>query len=238
LLAAPCRAQSQSTDKPADSKPAEARPAETRPPEIRQTFFLSNATSQIDLNDIQTDIRNMLSRAKIYGVASQNAISVAGTAEDIQLAQKIISELDRPKKVYRLTYTITEFDGGKRTGAEHYSLVLLQGERFEMKQGTKVPIVTGTFSHDSAAAESQTQFLDVGLAIEAKIEDARLQSKIERSSVSDEKSGVGPQDPIIRETELSGMMLLPLGKPVLLGSIDVPGTVRREEVEVSAELVQ
>jgi len=232
LSAASGRAHSQTSD-----KPAEPRSAEPRAPEVRQTFLLTNATQQFDLNDIQTDMRNMLPRARVYGVASENAISVAGSAEEIQLAQKIISDLDRPKKVYRLTYVIAEFDSAKRTGSEQYSLIVIQGERSELKQGTRVPIVTGTFSHDNAASESQTQFVDVGLSIEAKIEGARLHSKIERSSVSEEKSGVGPQDPIIRQTVLNGMTILPLGKPLVLGTIDVPGTTRRQEVEVSAEPV-
>jgi hypothetical protein len=36
-----------------------------------------------------------------------------GTAEDITLAQKVLADMDRSRKVYRLTYSITEMDGGK-----------------------------------------------------------------------------------------------------------------------------
>ncbi len=220
----------------AQAQPSE-KPAEAKPPEVRRTFFLANATQQHDLNDIQTDLRNMLPRARIYGVAWQNAISVAGTAEDIQLAQQIISELDRPRKAFHVTYLFTEFDGGKRLDSQQYSLDVMEGDRSELKQGTKVPIVTGTFSHDSSSSETQTQFEDVGLHIEASIDGMRLSTKIERSSLSDEKSGVGPQDPIIRQSVLQGGMLLPLGKPVALGSLEVPGATRRQEVEVSAEAI-
>jgi general secretion pathway protein D len=44
-----------------------------------QTFYLSNAWQQNDLNDIQTAIRNILTGAKIYGISSQNAIVIRGT---------------------------------------------------------------------------------------------------------------------------------------------------------------
>jgi type II secretory pathway component GspD/PulD (secretin) len=237
-LASSAVAQSPSGDKPAEAKaPAEAKVIDTRPPDVRQTFFLSNVTQQFDLNDIQTDLRNMLTRAKIYGVASQNAISVAGTEEDVQLAQKIISELDRPKSAYRVTYTFTDFDGGKRLGSQQYSLDVMQGAHSELKQGTKVPIVTGSYSHDSSSSETQTQFEDVGLKIEAWTEGVQLHTHIERSSLSDEKSGVGPQDPIIRETALQGLTLLHEGKPVVLGTLDVPGTGRRQQIEVATEAI-
>ena len=44
-----------------------------------QTFYLTNAWQQNDLNDVQTALRNVLPNAKVYGVASQNAIVMRGT---------------------------------------------------------------------------------------------------------------------------------------------------------------
>ncbi len=38
-----------------------------------QTFYLTNAWQQNDLNDVQTAFRNVLPNIKVYGVASQNA---------------------------------------------------------------------------------------------------------------------------------------------------------------------
>jgi type II secretory pathway component GspD/PulD (secretin) len=228
-------AQPASSENPAEPAPADVKPPEPRGPEVRQTFFLKNITQQNDFNDIQTDLRNMEPRARIFGVMTQNAISVSGTEEEIQAAQRIISELDRPKRLYRLTYTFTDLDNGKRGESQQYSLVAIQGESFDLKQGTKVPIVTGSFSREGSNAETQTQFMDVGLKIEATVTGVGLHSKIERSSVSEEKSGVGPQDPILRQTVLTGTTLLPLGKPVVLGTLDIPGAPHRQEVAVSAE---
>jgi general secretion pathway protein D len=62
-----------------------------------QTFYLSNAWQPNDLNDVQTALRNVLTTAKIYGVASQNAIVMRGTPDELLLAQKLINDLDKAR---------------------------------------------------------------------------------------------------------------------------------------------
>ena len=186
-------------------------------------------------------MRNLAARkAKIYGVPSRNAISLKADPEDMALAQKVILELDRPKKIYRLTYTVTEIDGGKAVGARHYSLIAAAGERTAFKQGTRVPVVTGSYDSASSTPNSQVQYVDVGLSIDATLnvysDGVRLQSKVTQSSVADEKSGVGPQDPLIRQTLVDVTSTLAPGKPLVVGSMDVPGSSRSEEIRVVAEL--
>jgi general secretion pathway protein D len=62
-----------------------------------QTFYLTNAWQQNDLNDVQTALRNVLPTAKVYGVASQNAIVMRGTPDELLLAEKLINDLDKPR---------------------------------------------------------------------------------------------------------------------------------------------
>ena len=101
----------------AQTQPAEQKAAEAKQvPQVYETIFLTNVTQQQEVNDIQTDLRNMLPRAAIYTAITQNAISMRGSEEDLERAKKILSELDRPRKVYRLTYTIVEI--GQRQGDE------------------------------------------------------------------------------------------------------------------------
>jgi type II secretory pathway component GspD/PulD (secretin) len=222
----------------AAAKPDDAKAS----PEIEQTIFLTNLTQKNDLNDVQTDLRNILQHARIYGVVSQNAISIHGTPDDIQLAQKLVTELDRPRKIYRLTYTITDMDGGKRTGAQTFALIAASSERTIFKQGSKVPIVTGSFDTGSSAANTQVQYQDVGLAINFTVEGraagVALQSKVEQSTLAKDKSGVGPQDPVLHQSVLEGSTALTLGKPLVLGSLDIPGTTRKQEISVVSELVK
>lgn len=63
-----------------------------------QTFYLTNISQANDLNEILTTVRNMLDPGvKIYSVASQNAIILRTTPDQLLLAQKIINDLDRAR---------------------------------------------------------------------------------------------------------------------------------------------
>jgi len=206
--------------------------------EIYQTLYLTNLTQQDDANELQTDLRNMLPKLKLYYVRSQSAISIRGSAEDIALAQKILSDLDKTKKIYRLTYTMTEKDGGKTIGVQHFAIIVASGSRTDLKQGSRVPITVNTSS-----SSGEITYLDVGQDIEASLDGyfdgVRLRTKVVQSSVAEDKSGVGSQDhPVIRQTTLEGTSTLVQGKPLVLGSLDVAGSTRHQEVEVVSEVVR
>jgi type II secretory pathway component GspD/PulD (secretin) len=206
-----------------------------------KTFYLSNLTRQQDAEEIQTDLRNMLPMAKLYYVPSQSALSVRGSAEDIALAQKMLADLDRPRKAYRLTYTVTETGSAQPGGAQHVTLIVTSGGMTDFKQGSKVPIVTGIYPQGPQPQHSDVQYQDVGLEIEATLngyaDGVHLRSKIAQSNVSDEKSGIGVQDPVFHQTTLEGTATLVPGKPLILGSLDIPGTNRHQQVEVVSEAI-
>jgi general secretion pathway protein D len=73
-----------------------------------QTFYLTNAWQQNDLNDVQTALRNVLPNAKVYGVASQNAIVMRGTPDELLLAEKLINDLDKPRSEVVVDFGILE----------------------------------------------------------------------------------------------------------------------------------
>ena len=226
-----------------DAKPGDAKAAEAKPVRVYETIFLTNATQQNELNDIQTSLRNMLPMAKIYGEPTQRAISLSATAEDLALARKIVADLDRPHKVYRLTYTITETGGeeGKSAAPQHFALVAASGEKTEFKEGSRVPLVTGTYDTAADKPNSQVQYIDVGLSIEATATTASqgiaVRTKIEASKVAEEKSGMGAQDPVIRQIKLEDTSILVPGKAVVLGTMEGPGGGRKREISVLAESV-
>jgi type II secretory pathway component GspD/PulD (secretin) len=212
--------------------------ADTRPFE---TIYLKNSTQQSDANEIVTSVRNMVAPSvKIFLVPSQNAITIRGTEEEIAMAKKIVSDLDRSKKTYRLTYTITVIDGGKRVGVQRFAMVATEGQRTVMKQGSKVPIATGSYK-PGGTSDTQTQFtyLDIGMNFDSTLDETanggKLRTKVEQLSIAEENSGVGPQDPIVRQVALEGTTYLTLGKPQVLGSLDIPGSTRHMDVEVMME---
>jgi hypothetical protein len=207
-------------------------------PEVYQTLYLTNLTQQNDANELLTDLRNMLPSAKTYYVPSQSAISMRASAEDIALARKILADLDKTKKIYRLTYTMTEKDSGKTIGVQHFSIIVASGSMSVLKQGSRVPVGTNT----SSAGSNEVTYLDLGQEIQASLDGyldgVRLRTKVVQSSIAEERSSVGTPDPIIRQTTLEGTSTLVQGKPLVLGSLDVPGSTRQQEVEVVAELVR
>lgn len=225
----------------AQVKTADVKAAEP-PARSYQTLYLTNVSQTSDANEIVTDLRNMLPQAKLYYVGSQNAISMLGTSDDFVLAQKILADMDRSRKTYRVTYTITEMDRGQRVGTRRVMLIVASGGRADLKQGSRIPIVTGSAQEGRTAPSTQVQYQDVGLTIEASLDgppdDLRLRTRVAQSNVAEERSGLGLQDPVLRQTTLEGMSMVAPGKPLVLGSLDVPGSTRHEEIAVATEQVQ
>jgi type II secretory pathway component GspD/PulD (secretin) len=209
-----------------------------------RTFYLTNVSQVSDANDLTNALRNLLDpHDKVYLVPSPFAIVVQGTPDQLVLAQKLLSDLDRPKKTYRLTYTITETDDGKRVGTQHFAMVVVTGQRTVLKQGSKVPIVTGSYTAAGSSGEkTDVTYLDVGMNFDATLDEfvngVRLRTKVEELSLAEEKSGMGPQDPVIRQSLLESTSFLTPGKPLVLGSVDIPGSTRHLDVEVVMELVR
>jgi hypothetical protein len=215
-------------------------PVETR------TFYLTGVTQQNDANEILVSIRNMLCPStKIYLVAFQNAIAIQAPSSQLTLAEKIIHDLDRATKTYRVTYTLTELDAGKTISTEHYSMLLGDGERSSLKEGNKIPIATGTYSNGAAAtspsSEVQTQFtyLDIGMSFDATISvtgnSVHLRSKVESSSLDQPVTIAGVTEPVVRQSVLDGTSVLTLDKPFMLGAIDVPNSTRHIDIAAVVE---
>jgi type II secretory pathway component GspD/PulD (secretin) len=223
---------------PAFAQDASSGTPKTAPVEYR-TIYLHNATGHMQTNEIVTVLRNELQRARINYVQSENAIAMQGTAEDLATAEKILSDLDRPVATWRLDYTITQTDGGKPP--QHAVVVVTSGSQTRVKLGNRIPLVTGSTGAD-ANPSTQVQYIDVGLNIDATIDDGssespRLQTKVEQSRLADEKSGMGAQDPIIYQAVLEDTSNLVEGKPMVLGTLDLPGT-GQQKIEVTAQRVR
>ena len=203
-----------------------------------RTFYLHNVTQQSDANETVSALRNILpAEARVFLVFNQAAIVARAMPDDLAQAQRLLNDLDRPKKTYRLTYTVTEMDGTRKIGSQRFAMVLASGQGTSLKLGNRVPIVTG-----SGGSQVSTQFtyIDIGMNFDATLtemgENAMLKSSVDDSSVAPQKSDVaGTQQPIVRQTTLRGESLLTPGKPLMLGSVDIPGSTSHLDVEVVME---
>jgi type II secretory pathway component GspD/PulD (secretin) len=214
--------------------------AETR------TIFLTNVSSQNEANEILVAVRSIFDPAiKVYLLPEQNALTITTYPEELAKIEALIHTLDRPQKLYRLTYTLAEYDNGKSIGTQHVSLTLVDGQRATLKQGDKVPVATGTYNPTSSASEgTQTQFtyLDVGLNFDATLNGIKtggiLKSKVEQSSVGASNTIAGVAEPVVRQSVIEQTTVLTTGKPVMLGSIDIPNSTRHLDIDVMMEEIK
>ncbi|MGZ4787268.1 MAG: type II and III secretion system protein, partial [Terriglobales bacterium] len=64
---------------------------------VVKTFYLGNVSSPNDLQDAVNTIRQILDVSRIQQIASQSAIVVRGTPDQIAMAEKILNDIDKAK---------------------------------------------------------------------------------------------------------------------------------------------
>jgi type II secretory pathway component GspD/PulD (secretin) len=220
---------------------AQSAPAATKTTSV-ETFYLVNVNELHEVNEVVVALRNILDPdVKIYLLPSQNAIVMRADPDQLMLAKKVLKDLDQPKRAYRLTYTIADTDAGKLVGTQHYSIIVVSGGRTTFKNGSKVPVLTGTTASGTTTSKTDFTYLDVGLNIDASLDESvkgvRLRTKVERSSVAEERASAGADDPVIRQTVLESTSILTPGKQEMLGSLDVPGSTRHLKLEAIVEVL-
>lgn len=62
-----------------------------------ETFYLHNVAQQNDFTEVQTVLRNLFANARINGVASESAIVMRGTPDELLLAHRLINDLDKAR---------------------------------------------------------------------------------------------------------------------------------------------
>jgi hypothetical protein len=206
---------------------------------VRSTNLLFGGNNYHGGEEIQAALRNALCpEDKIDWLSAQSALLVQAAPEQIDLAEKLISQLNRPHKAYRLIYTITEFDGNKTISTQHFSMIAVDGQHTSMKEGSKIPVATG---ETGKGEDMLTQFtyLDIGMNFDSQVDEVasgvRLQAKVEQSSLGEPSTIAGVQEPVVRQTVVQGTSLLTLGKPSMLGSVDVPNSTHHFDIAVVAD---
>lgn len=274
-----------------------------------QTFYLTNVSQQNDANEILIALRNLLDTSiKVYLVASQNAIVLRASPDELVLAEKIINDLDRTRPEVIVDVAVLEVNrqkernlgitlptsfgltpqasnanqssttNGTSTGtgtgtgttsatsstnltlntlgnlnATNFAVTvsggqvnallsdsdtrILQnpriratdGQRAQLKIGSKIPIATGSYSSTLSATASlgvqtQFQYLDVGVNIDMTPtvhydREISLKLKIEVSAQNGSVTISGVTEPIISQRVAEQVIQLKDGEPSLLAGI-------------------
>jgi type II secretory pathway component GspD/PulD (secretin) len=205
--------------------------------------YLNHVAYPNDANEILVAVRNMFDPSiKIYLIASKNAVVISTYPEELNKIEAFIHAIDTPRKTYRITFTIAESDAGKRVGIQHFSLIANDGQQTSLKQGDKIPVATGSFSTENSASQTQFTYLDVGMNFDVTVNSnaggVYLKSKVEQSSVGSSNTIAGVTEPVVRQSVLQGTSAVPLGKPLMLGSIDVPASTRHLDIDVTVEEIK
>jgi general secretion pathway protein D len=64
---------------------------------VMKTFYLKNVSTQSDLQEAANTLRGILDLTKLQLIPNQNAIILRGTPDQMVLAQKLITDIDKPK---------------------------------------------------------------------------------------------------------------------------------------------
>ena len=200
--------------------------------EIR-TYQLAHAASAAEANEVLTSVRVLTDPSiRLYLDPSTKSISVRAAPEQFVQIEKVLHDLDKPRKAYRITYIVTESDGGKKVGLQRFAMAAEAGERVNLKQGSRVPYSSG----------NQFSYYDVGLNFDTTPDSVdqgvQLKSKVEQSGVVEDRTNSVPGPPVIRQGTLEGISIVPLGKVTSLGAIDVPGSTRHVDIDVLVELTK
>jgi general secretion pathway protein D len=112
-----------------------------------QTFYLSNAATQADQNELLTALRNVLEQnVKVFLVPSQNAIVMRATPDQLLLTQELLNNLDRPHSEVVVDVAVLEVNRDK---SRNLGLILPQ-------QFSITPQIANSTSSSSSTTGSTT----------------------------------------------------------------------------------
>jgi general secretion pathway protein D len=78
---------------------------------VTRVFYLNNITTAPELQEVMTAVRTVTNVRNIFPVSSQNALVIRGTTDQIELAEKIILDIDKPKSEVLVDMIVMEVNG-------------------------------------------------------------------------------------------------------------------------------
>ncbi|WP_419806943.1 cohesin domain-containing protein [Terriglobus sp.] len=113
-----------------------------------QTFYISNAATPADQNELLTALRNVLDpQTKIFLVPSQNAIVMRSTPDQLLLVESLLNNLDRPRSEVVVDVAVLEVN---RTRTRNLGITLPQS----VQLGTQLN--NGSSALNSSSATNPT----------------------------------------------------------------------------------
>jgi hypothetical protein len=179
-------------------------------------------------------------------LAQQSAKDTADqpTKDQPQKKEVLAGREGMTENFFKLSFVMYELDDGKRTNQRDYMMIgRADNQPSSIRVATKIPIYTEVKGNDKAYS-----YIDAGLNIRCSLKeqvDRRLQfhCDIEMSSfmrpeqIAGAIGQAGPEAPVLRTTRTESWVLLTLGKPAVLTTVDDINSAKRMQVEVTATKV-
>ncbi len=153
----------------------------------------------------------------------------SGSSESGSSTKAVEKEAPKPVEVFRLDFSISELEDGKKINTRQYSMNLSRSQPQEIRIGTKVPVET---------KQGEFQYLDIGTNISGRLQGHNDQlelfahARMSSFAIPEQAQGQDAHS-LIRQLEIGGSTLVVLGKPVLIGSADDPNSKRQFQFEVT-----
>jgi hypothetical protein len=178
-----------------------------------------------------------------FGLAQENKSNSAPQPPSAQQNEPQAPARD----TYRLEYTITETEDGKKLNSRTYTIVCEDRgalTRGELKVGSRVPLAVSGDSPDTHSVNTQFQYLDVGMNIDARLEvtasgELSLHSEVDMSSIPESGSldKVGG-NPVIRHFRVTSFNAVAVGRPVVITTADDVASHRQFQVQVTSTRIK
>lgn len=151
-------------------------------------------------------------------------------AQESDKSQDAAKTTEAPVHFYHLEFVVQETDSaGKPTNSRTYSGTVSTSHTdhgFSMRTGSRVPVATGSYGSDNKLVNTQFQYIDVGVNIDAH--DARdegeklaLGLSAEITSMAGTQTISGVSEPVIRQNRWQAAVLIPIGKATTVFTSDV-----------------
>ncbi|HEV2990809.1 MAG TPA: hypothetical protein VG759_20390 [Candidatus Angelobacter sp.] len=202
---------------------------------VIKVFYLPAISSPTDLQDVVNALRTILEIQRVQQIPSSNSIIVRGTAEQVELAEKIIDDITQDRKKaggeYHLEFKINELGDEKKIDSRSYSLVAETRQISRLRIGSRIPF------HGN---DKEKPYLDLGKNIDCAIRTenehaiglrltAEVSGLAEHGTAEPERS-----ESVIQQSKIETSSILELGKPLMVSSFYDPSSKHNVQIEVTA----
>ena len=167
-------------------------------------------------------------------------VIVSGTAEQVALAEKLATEIDRAKRRfaelgYRIDLEIQESEGDKKMNSRLYSVVTEPHQTARVSIGKAVNVPT---QNEPAPDTKQPSRSTNSRSIQCRIlteTERTLELSLETEFSADTAPEPGASSPLVRN---SMNVTVELDKPLVIARIDDPDSRHRFTIELTATRIK